>query len=144
MAKASFQVTFDATNPQKLAEFWGYVLGYKRQDPPPGYATWDDYAKANNIPPEMASGFDSVVDPEGKMPRLLFVRVPEGKTAKNRMHLDLHITERGMPEKQRREIINARAAELVERGATKLREVAEINEFWVVMQDPEGNEFCLA
>jgi len=87
-----------------------------------------------------------VIDPDGVGPRLLFQKVPEGKTAKNRVHLDVNVGA-GLERADRPERCRARAAELVELGATELR-VFEGEEgpgpgFWIVMADPEGNEFCL-
>jgi hypothetical protein len=67
--------------------------------------------------------------------RLLFQRVPEAKTVKNRLHLDLH------PGPERRE---AEVERLTELGAGVLRRVSEPAGVWVVMADPEGNEFCVA
>ena len=76
-------------------------------------------------------------------PRLLFQRVPEGKTAKNRVHLDVKI-DAGVPAEQRPQAVRERAAQLLELGATRLNEAAELGVFWIVMQDPEGNEFCVS
>ena len=85
----------------------------------------------------------AVVDPDGRGPRLLFQRVPEGKSAKNRVHLDLNV---GMPranEEASRAKVKEAATRLERLGAVKLREAEERGEFWIVMQDIEGNEFCL-
>ena len=127
------QITFDAAQPIAQAEFWALALGYVAQPPPPGFDSWEDFADANNIPEERRGDFGAVVDPEGNGPRLLFLRVPEGKTAKNRMHLDVMAAD---PE--------AHIEALIAAGATRVAEHAEFGTSWTVMQDPEGNEFCVA
>jgi hypothetical protein len=66
--------------------------------------------------------------------RILFTRVPEPKTIKNRWHIDLNVG---------REQVPAEVDRVVALGATKLREVEEWGQFHVVLQDPEGNEFCI-
>jgi hypothetical protein len=85
----------------------------------------------------------AVVDPDGRGPRLFFQRVPEGKSVKNRVHLDLNVgIPRDDPKASRVRVVEA-SERLVSLGATKLREAEERGEFWIVMQDVEGNEFCL-
>jgi hypothetical protein len=140
----SFQVTFDATDPPRLARFWARALGYIPQPPPKGFTDWDDYADAQGIPPEHRNDLAAIVDPLGNGPRLLFQRVPEGKIAKNRVHLDVnagagHSTD---PDERRRRV-KEHVADLVEAGAAELETFDLHNEFWIVMQDPEGNEFCV-
>jgi hypothetical protein len=73
-----------------------------------------------------------VVDPDGAGPRLFFQKVPEGKTAKNRVHLDVDVTA-GAPRSEHATRCRARAQEFDEPASG----------FWIVMTDPEGNEFCL-
>jgi hypothetical protein len=75
---------------------------------------------------------------------LLFLRVPEGKPGKNRVHLDLHVVAPGTPMDERRVALAARAAELVAKGASEVGPVEEYGQYWIVMADPEGNEFCIA
>jgi len=118
----------DAADPHALAAFWAEALGYVAE---PGY---DD--------PDGAS----IVDPEGRGHAIGFLRVPEGKTAKNRMHIDLRVAGEPPWEMAERELlIRAKVIDLVEHGAAAVRE-----EFYddhlghVVMLDPEGNEFCVA
>lgn len=118
----------DAADPQSLASFWAFALGYVKE------AGFDD--------PDNAS----IIDPEGLGPAIGFLRVPEGKTSKNRMHIDIRVAGEGPWELAERErLIRARVPQLEAAGATVQRE-----EFYgpslghVVMQDPEGNEFCLA
>ena len=138
------QVTFDAAEPEALAAFWGETLGYVEQDPPEGFDSWEVWAVANDVPRERWGDFAARVDPDGAGPRLFFQRVPEPKTAKNRVHLDLAVGGgRGTPPEESRRNIAAAVERAVAAGATKVREVDERDEYWVVLQDPEGNEFCM-
>jgi Glyoxalase-like domain len=138
------QVTFDAADPAALAAFWGELIGYVEQDPPEGFDSWEAWAVANDVPRERWGDYAARVDPDGAGPRLYFQRVPEPKTAKNRMHLDLAVSGgRGTPPEEARGNVAAAVERAVAAGATKLREVDEDGEFWVVLQDPEGNEFCM-
>jgi hypothetical protein len=140
----SVQVVFDCAGPDTLARFWAEVLGYKLQDPPPGFATWEDWARATGIPEDQWDARSAVVDPDGRGPRLYFQRVPEPKTVKNRVHLDVNVGGgRQTPIEERRTKIQAEAARLVGLGATLLRTVDEDGEYFVNMLDPEGNEFDL-
>jgi hypothetical protein len=138
------QVTFDAADPEALAAFWGETLGYVEQDPPEGFDSWEAWAVANDVPRERWGDFAARVDPDGAGPRLFFQRVPEPKTAKNRVHLDLAVGGgRGTPPEDSRRNIAVAVERAVAAGATKVREVDERDEYWVVLQDPEGNEFCM-
>lgn len=111
-----------------MADFWAAALGYVLE---PGY---DD--------PDGAS----IVDPQGKGPAIGWLRVPEAKTAKNRQHIDIRVAGEGpwdMVERER--LIRAKVPELVALGATVVREERYGEALGhVVMQDPEGNEFCVA
>lgn len=140
---ASFQVTFDAHDPARIAEFWAEVLGYILQPPPTGYATWEDFADAVGIAEEERGSMAAAVDPDGIKPRLLFVRVPEGKTVKNRVHLDVNVTDHSMPVEDRRSTIATHVDRLVKLGARKVEDRSDHTSIWTVMTDPEGNEFCL-
>jgi len=140
----SVQVVIDCADPDRLANFWASALGYKLQDPPEGYVSWDDWLREMKVPEDQWNSASSVVDPEGKGPRVYFQRVPEGKVVKNRVHLDLNVGGgRGTPAEKRKLRVDAEAERLVGAGATKVRPVDQRGEYWVVMQDPEGNEFCL-
>lgn len=141
----SFQVVFDCASPDALARFWADALGYRLQDPPPGFATWEDFARANEIPEDRWDAMSAVVDPEGTGPRIFFQRVPESKTLKNRLHLDLNVGGgQQVPIEERRRRIDAEVERLVGLGATLLRAVDEqADEYFVNMRDPEGNEFDL-
>ena len=127
------QITFDAANPPELAKFWQLAMGYVEEPPPPGFATWPEFAAANNIPDDQLDGYGSAIDPDGNGPRMLFLKVPEGKTAKNRMHLDLQVPDP-----------DGHVAELIAAGGTKVDTRSEFGHTWTVMTDPEGNEFCVS
>ena len=138
------QVTFDCADPDRLATFWATALGYKKQDPPAGYATWPEFLATQGVPEDRWNAASAIVDPEGIGPRIYFQHVPEPKTVKNRVHLDVNVGGgRDTPDDERRGRVNAAVERLLGAGATRLRACAEHGEYWVVMQDPEGNEFCL-
>ncbi len=136
----SFQVTFDAHHPVALSEFWAKVLGYVVQPPPEGYGSWEDFADAHDIPPDQREGISAIVDPDGEGPRVLFLKVPESKTTKNRVHLDVNV---GHGKEDPVAAVEAHVASLVRLGATYVKRFEEPTGFWVVCQDPEGNEFCV-
>jgi len=134
------QVTIDCAKPRALSEFWNEVLGYQLPPPPPGFDSWDAFSES--LPPEQRDSASASVDPDGAGPRLFFQRVPEGKTAKNRVHLDVRAAP-GLDPDARRARLTEESERLIELGATKLYEFQESGQFWITMQDPEGNEFCL-
>ena len=138
----SLQIVFDANDVPRLVAFWEQALGYQVQPPPPEFETWEDFARENGIPEEQWDGWGALIDPDGKRPRIFFQRVPEGKTAKNRVHLDVNVGE-GLDGEDRTMRVKQEADRLEGLGATRQREAFERGEFWIVMQDPEGNEFCL-
>jgi hypothetical protein len=136
------QVVFDAAEPARLADFWGLALGYVQESPPPGFANWEDFARSINLPAEKWGDQASVVDPEGAGPRLYFQKVPEGKVAKNRVHLDVRVAT-GLKGEDRKERIEAHVARLLEAGASIAWRTDNQLGQTVVMRDPEGNEFCV-
>jgi catechol 2,3-dioxygenase-like lactoylglutathione lyase family enzyme len=139
------QITFDCADPAALAEFWAEVLGYRLQDPPPGFESWDQALEALGVPPERRNDASAVVDPKGSGPRLFFQRVPEGKQAKNRVHLDVRAAP-GLEGEARMAALEAAAERLVSHGATRLERhepAPPLGTGHIVMADPEGNEFCL-
>ena len=138
----SLQIVFDANDVPRLVAFWEQALGYQVQPPPPEFETWEDFARENGIPEEQWDGWGALIDPDGTRPRIFFQRVPEGKTAKNRLHLDVNVGE-GLEGQERAMRVKQEADRLEELGATRQREAFERGEFWIVVQDPEGNEFCL-
>ena len=137
------QVVIDCADPSRLAAFWALALGYQEQAPPEGYATWEDALRAWNVPEDQWNSRGAVVDPDGVGPRLFFQQVPEGKVVKNRVHLDINAGVGMADDDERRRTIAAKVASLTDAGASTLHEMEERGEYWVVMQDPEGNEFCV-
>jgi hypothetical protein len=117
-----FQVTFDCAEPERVARFWCEVLGYV-------------------LPPDTAV---VCVDPSGVGPRLYFQRVPEGKVVKNRVHLCVRVGT-GLVGDERLATLEAECARLIPLGAARVRLLPAdgIEESCIVMQDIEGNEFCV-
>jgi hypothetical protein len=139
------QITFDCAEPRRVAAFWAEALHYIEPPPPPPHETWQDWARAEGMAEEYWDGLDARQDPDGIGPRLFFQRVPEGKVAKNRVHLDLQVGGGAkVPLAERRAKVDAEVARLKELGATDERGSTERkDEYWVRMNDPEGNEFCV-
>ncbi|MER6324720.1 VOC family protein [Streptomyces coelicoflavus] len=135
-----FQVTFDCAEPERLARFWCEVLGYVVPPPPEGIGTWDDYWSAQ--PPERRGAWFACADPTGVGPRLFFQRVPEGKAAKNRVHLDVRVGT-GLVGAERLAALDAERARLVPLGAVHVRTLYDGNDACIPMLDIEGNEFCI-
>jgi catechol 2,3-dioxygenase-like lactoylglutathione lyase family enzyme len=139
------QITLDCADPAGLAAFWAEALGYRLQDPPAGFESWEQALEAMRVPPERRNDASAVVDPEGSGPRLFFQRVPERKQAKNRVHLDVRAAP-GLDGGARMAALEAEAERLVAHGATRLRRhepAPPLDAGHIVMTDPEGNEFCL-
>ena len=136
------QVTFDCADPERVALFWCEALGYVVPPPPPGFDSWAAFDRS--LPEEHQGSAYACVDPEGVGPRLFFQRVPEGKTVKNRVHLDVRVGT-GLVGEERVAALEAEAARLEQHGATTVRlmRADDFNESCLVMQDVEGNEFCL-
>jgi hypothetical protein len=141
----STQVVMDCTDPDRLARFWAEALGYKIQDPPEGFASWEDFLREQGVPESEWNSASAIVDPAGALPRIYFQRVPESKIVKNRVHLDLNVSGgRHTPLDERQRAVDAEVERLQGLGAMVFRPGGvERDEYWVVMQDPEGNEFCL-
>jgi hypothetical protein len=140
-----FQVTFDAADPAGLAAFWSETLGYRVQEPPPGFDSWDAALEAWGVPPDRRNDASALVDPDGAGPRIFIQRVPEGKTAKNRVHLDVRAAP-GLTGDERMTALEAECSRLVALGASRqLRKdpAPPLDEGHIMMTDPEGNEFCL-
>ena len=146
MSVREVQITIDCADPAAQATFWCAVLGYLVQPPPPGFADWDEALDAWGVPAEQRNSRSAILPPDGATgPRLFFQRVPEVKTVKNRVHLDV----RAAPDlrgDERMAAFEAEAGRLVALGATRVRRVdpdGALETGFVVMLDPEGNEFCL-
>lgn len=141
------QITFDCADPARLAAFWAAALGYQLDPPPAGFDSWDAFLDAAGVPAEHRNDRSAVSDPDGIGPRLYFQKVPEGKAAKNRLHLDLRAAPGIRDADERMAALRARGAELEALGAAILEEHAPDPRLrdagFIVMRDPEQNEFCL-
>jgi hypothetical protein len=138
------QVVFDAADPEKLAGFWALALGYIPEPPPEGFATWEDFGRSIGMPEERFGDQAAVIDPDGAGPRVYFQRVPEGKTAKNRVHLDVRVADPDVRGEERARRVEEQVTRLTEAGASVAWREKDIRGSSVVMRDPEGNEFCVA
>jgi Glyoxalase-like domain len=118
-------VTIDCHDALAVAHFWSAALSR-----PIDANASNDFAAIGMTERRTRSGWSVST---GDDPTWLFVKVPERKTAKNRMHVDL-----SAPDHQ------AEVARLVELGATRVADMNEWGYEWSVLQDPEGNEFCVA
>ncbi|MBA2560265.1 MAG: VOC family protein [Propionibacteriales bacterium] len=139
----AFQVTLDCSDPARVGDFWAEVLGYVVEPPPEGFASWPEALQAFGVPEEKWDSAYAIVDPEGRHPRMFFQRVPEGKQAKNRVHLDVRVGDRTRPPEENAAAINAEVERLEAFGARQVGWREDFGSRFVVMQDVEGNEFCL-
>ncbi|MFZ3469965.1 VOC family protein [Streptomyces sp. 4.24] len=146
----TLQVTIDCADPPAMVAFWGPALGYVAEPAPDGHATWREYwldmgVAAEELPEGVGDIPESIVDPAGRGPRVWFQQVPEAKSGKNRVHLDLKVGGgRGVAVEVRTRRVDEKVAALTGAGATVLRVMDEPEGFYaVVLQDPEGNEFCV-
>jgi catechol 2,3-dioxygenase-like lactoylglutathione lyase family enzyme len=138
------QVTIDCLDPDRLAHFWAALLGYEIDAPPPGFDSWPAWLEAHGIPESEWNSASAVSDPGKNGPRIFFQRVPESKQGKNRVHLDVNAGgPRDTRDDDRRANVDAAVQRAVDLGATAVRFVEQRGERWHVMQDPEGNEFCI-
>ncbi|MGH3159797.1 MAG: VOC family protein [Streptosporangiaceae bacterium] len=146
-----FQMVIDCTDPNRLARFWVEALRYRIAPPPEGFASWDDYYRDLGLPEEFLDiGDDHIDDPDGRGPAIWFQIVPERKTIKNRLHLDVGVSGgRAVPIEVRKQRVDAEAARLASLGATIVSDQREedglqeegLDHYAVAMLDPEGNEF---
>jgi hypothetical protein len=143
-----WQLTIDANDPAVLARFWAQALGYQPAPPAGPQTTWHAHYRARLG--EDAAFADRLFDPAGLRPPIWFQEVPEAKAGKNRLHLDLFPTGRdnALPMERRIEIVEAKVAELIRLGASMERRTRYYDPqdpiYYVVMHDPEGNEFCVS
>lgn len=147
------QITFDAHDPRTLSIFWRDVLGYVHPNPlgvdlPEGadpLAAWDDFLAQMGVPAEQRNSRSAVEDPDGEGPRLFYQQVPEDKVAKNHVHLDVRAAP-GLDGDERMAALEAECDRLVALGAVRVRRDepdSMLSAGFIVMADPEGNEFCL-
>lgn len=150
---STIQVTFDARDPRALSIFWRDVLGYVHPAPPgvelppdgDPLAAWDDFLERSGVPEGERNSASALEDPDGVGPRFFFQQVPEDKVAKNRVHLDVR-TASDLRGDERMQALEVEARRLVELGAARLERhepKAPTSIGFIVMADPEGNEFCL-
>ncbi|CAB4749339.1 unannotated protein [freshwater metagenome] len=113
-------ITVDAHDPRALAEFWAEVLGWTLGEDGDDIGWWI----------EREAGELKTIG----IPDILFLRVPDSKIIKNRLHLDLR------PDNQ-----DAEVARLEKLGAKRIEigQSTDSDTTWIVMSDPEGNEFCI-
>ena len=143
-----FQLTIDCRDPARLARFWAQALGYLPVPPAEPETTW--WAHYRRRLGDDDAFDDRLFDPEGVRPPLWFQEVPEEKVGKNRLHLDLYATARDdtLSVDERAAKVDAKVEELIGFGGqVKQRFRADEPDdafYFVVMQDPEGNEFCVA
>ena len=141
-----FQVVVDAARPHELADWWADALGWVvepsdadfiRRMIDQGYATQDDTSThRGELVWKDGAAIRHPDGPErGERKRILFQLVPEPKTVKNRVHLDVWVGEANGP---------AEVERLTARGATFLHRGQQGPHHWVTMADPEGNEFCVS
>jgi hypothetical protein len=146
-AMVFFQLTIDCHDPARLARFWGQALGYQPTPPSTPDTTW--WAHYRGRADDDGAFDDRLFDPDGLRPPLWFQEVPEEKAGKNRLHLDLYATGRDdtLSLDERVALVDAKVDELVALGASVHErfhsdDAADAYHF-VVMNDPEGNEFCI-
>lgn len=143
-ATLAVQVVVDAAHPGALSTFWATALGYRLDDPPPGFPDWVSALRASGLPEERWDDASAVVPATGTGPRIFFQKVPEGKQGKNRLHLDVRAGAGITDLDQRWSAVLAHEDRLIAVGASRLDERrGDWGEHWLVMTDPEGNEFCL-
>ena len=145
MPAFDLHIVFDCADPDRVARFWLAALGgYDFPfGVPAGFASWDEWADANNIPVDQRNTGRTLVDRDRDRPDIFFLQVPEAKQVKNRVHLDIKVAQ-GLDGADRRTAIEGETDRLVGLGATVAERLDEAGGFHVIMRDPEGNEFCLA
>ncbi|GAB4586299.1 VOC family protein [Nocardia sp. IFM 10818] len=147
------QVTFDAHDPKALSTFWRDVLGYVHPGPPgvdlpagaDPLAAWDEFLARIGVPEDQRNTRSAIEDPDGVGPRVFFQQVPEDKVVKNRVHLDVRAAP-GLQGEERMAALESECDRLVALGAKRQRRVdpaPPMESGFIVMTDPEGNEFCL-
>ncbi len=137
------QVVFDCRDPANLSKFYAAALHYKMQNPPEGYTSWKDALKASGVPEDEWDDASAIVDPEDSGPRIYFQRMETPKLGKNRLHIDVNASDREANEEERKKQVRSEVERIAKLGAIKQEEWDDWTGFWIVMLDPEGNEFCV-
>jgi hypothetical protein len=140
-----WSLTFDCANPLALAKFWAEALGYVEKPPPEGFSTWEEWLTHFNVPETEWNDGAYLTDPDGVLPNFSFLKVPEEKAAKNRLHIDIQAGGgRRTPWETRWPRVLAAVERLTAAGATRLAEYElDGKPDHIIMADPEGNEFCV-
>ncbi|WP_054951828.1 VOC family protein [Flaviflexus massiliensis] len=138
------QVTFDAHNPRALAVFWAVALHYKLEDPSTRYETWEAYWEETGALEDPWLNSAAIVPKDGQGVRIRFQKVSEAKAAKNRMNFDVEVAP-GLEGEKRMAVLEAKSDELSDYGATRIKrtEATDTRPGFLIMEDPEGNVFCL-
>lgn len=134
----TLQIAFDAADPHALVRFWAAALGYEVEDHTTvvdGLLAAGHLGEADVLADGDRRGFRDVATARGKGPRLFVQRVPESKSAKNRVHLDLQVGPTEAP---------AEVERLVALGARVLWTTSDRGPVTTTLCDPEGNEFCVS
>ncbi|MGP9781567.1 glyoxalase [Arthrobacter sp. MYb211] len=141
----TWALTFDCNSPVEQAKFWKAALDYADAPPPSGFTSWTDWLIACDVPEDEWDDGAAICDPTGEGPQISMLKVPEGKIAKNRIHLDLKVgLGRNQPAHLRRQRIEEKVGLLMRLGASELARHCINGELdHVVLADPEGNEFCV-
>ncbi|QNE75131.1 VOC family protein [Streptomyces finlayi] len=140
-----WSLTIDCARPAELARFWALALGYVEKPPPAGFADWNAWFAHHEVPEDEWDDGAYLIDPDGAGPGISFLKVPEAKMVKNRLHLDVQAGGgRETPWEVRGPRVVAAVERLTAAGATVLREHEMRGRLdHVEMADPEGHEFCV-
>jgi catechol 2,3-dioxygenase-like lactoylglutathione lyase family enzyme len=138
-------LTFDCGDVERMRRFWRTALGYVEPPPPEGWSTWEDFLRDQGVPEEEWHTGGGLDDPDGVLPDISFLQVPEPKERKNRVHLDLQVSGgRQVDQAVRERLIEETVERLLAAGGALLRREDGPNGLdHVVMTDPEGNELCV-
>ena len=139
-------ITFDCADAQVVAAFWCRALGWVEAPPPEGWDDWPSFLTDHDVPEDEWGDGATIRPASGAGPSISFLRVPEPKTLKNRVHLDVKVSGgRHVDQDVRERRIREKEADLVAHGARTLREDHRDDGRLdhLVMSDPEGNEFCV-
>jgi hypothetical protein len=143
-SRPPLQVVLDCKDPGSLAAFYAEALHYKLQDPPEGYETWEQWLKEHGVLEAEWNSASAIVDPSAKGPRIYFQQMDTPKLGKNRLHIDMNLSEGSrVAHEARKKQVDSEVERIVKLGARKDHELDENGEYCVIMLDPEGNEFCI-